>query len=173
MSGCRPLNAGVSRVNRVTRILVAAVLISVVAAGGFLAYRGNYGQPRADPSSSTGFYIPRDLDDALIETDRILGRRGRNEVVGTKTESEMAMLHFGVGLWMRNNWGLWSDSRLAAYFKGIGVNHPDDMSGIILKSYWRQEHHLPINLEQQVRYYKDFWESARSDSATTQDEPRG
>jgi hypothetical protein len=38
---------------------------------------------------------------------------------------------------MRNNWGLWTGSRLATYFGDHGVHHPDDMSGIILTAYRR------------------------------------
>ena len=145
---------------RAFRLVTVVVCVVALGVGGFLAYRGGYGNPREDPGSVTGFYIPSDLDDALVELDRILGRRGRNEVLWAETEDEMAVFHFGVGQWMRNNWGLWGNSRLANYFTALGVHHPDDMSGIILDSYWRQTHDQPIDLEGQVRYYKEYWEAA-------------
>jgi hypothetical protein len=37
---------------------------------------------------------------------------------------------------MRNNWGLWSSSRLQKYFTDKGVMHPDDMSSVILFFYY-------------------------------------
>ena len=34
----------------------------------------------------------------------------------------------------------------------------DDMSGIILTSFHRQQHRKPLYLSKQIRYYKDYWE---------------
>ena len=44
-------------------------------------------------------------------------------------------VHFTLGMWMRNNWGLWGGSRLQAYLMDNGINHPDDMSDFILSCY--------------------------------------
>ena len=119
-------------------------------------------EPRKDPSSPTGYYIPRDLNDALVELDRIMGDKGRAEVLAAK-EQDMANYHHGPGTWIRNNWGLWdSNSRLAQYFRKIGARHPDDMSGIILKSYWRKLHNQPIDLEGQLKYYNDYWDKLKA-----------
>ena len=62
------------------------------------------------------------------------------------------------GLWMRNNWGLWGGSRLSNYFNKLGVFHPDDMSGIILTSYYRYSLGKEIKLEEQISHYKSYWE---------------
>ena len=45
--------------------------------------------------------------------------------------------HFGLGMWLRNNWGLWGGDScpLPAYFRAHGIQHPDDMSGLILECY--------------------------------------
>ncbi len=107
-------------------------------------------------SSSTAAYIPFDLNDALRELDQIMGEKGRSEVLNAK-EDDMILYHFGVGQWMRNEWGLWRGSRLSRYFNQLGIRHADDMSGIILTSYWRKLHEKPIDLEGQVRYYRDYW----------------
>lgn len=51
-------------------------------------------------------------------------------------ESEMIEYHFGLGMWMRNNWGLWrGKSRLLPFFEAKGITHPDEMSGYILDTY--------------------------------------
>lgn len=46
--------------------------------------------------------------------------------------------HFGFGLWMRNNWGLWRKSRLWLYFYDKGVSHPDHISSLITGMYHRK-----------------------------------
>ena len=43
-------------------------------------------------------------------------------------------------MWLRNNWGLWSGSRLERYFYARGVYHPDNMSGAILEYYYDYLH---------------------------------
>lgn len=65
--------------------------------------------------------------------------------------------HFGLGMWLRNNWGLWAGERMAEYFAGIGIYHPDDMSGILLDSYWRYLNGLDICLQEQVEMYREYW----------------
>lgn len=113
----------------------------------------------ADTSS---IYIPVDLEDALNELDRMLNPETIEEMRAIADEREFtSMAHFGLGLWIRNNWGLWAEDRLAQYFNEIGIFHPDDMSGIILRSYYRQLHDRPIQLEEQIEYYQQYWEEAR------------
>ena len=137
-------------------ILVAASLALLLS-----ACATTKGEPSKDATSKTGYYIPRDLNDALVELDRIIGTKGHDDVMGT-TEKGMIEYHHGLSTWLRNNWGLWGGSRLSEYFHQLGIRHPDDMSGIIFDSYWRKLHGRPIDLEGQVRYYQDFWKSQKT-----------
>lgn len=120
------------------------------------------GTPAADAGTSTELestYIPKDLQDAFRELDRILAADVREEM-RAGSEDDMIGYHHGLGLWIRNEWGLWADSRLAKYFEGSGIRHPDDMSGIILVSYWRHVHGVDLRLDEQVAWYVAYWESA-------------
>lgn len=45
----------------------------------------------------------------------------------------------------------------AAWFNQVGIYHPDDMSGIILDSFWRKLNNKPIGLDEQIKYYQDYW----------------
>src|SRR5262245_11148723 len=119
------------------------------------------GGPRKDATSKTGYYIPHDLADALIELDRIMGTKGRDDVIRA-TEDGMIEYHHGLGTWLRNNWGLWGGSRLSEYFHQLGIRHPDDMSAIIFDSYWRKVHDKPIDLEGQVRHYQNYWKTVKT-----------
>lgn len=51
---------------------------------------------------------------------------------------------------MRKYWGMWKGSRLAEYFNRHDIRHPDDMSTIILTSFWRHLNNEPIEFEQQA-----------------------
>jgi len=70
-----------------------------------------------------------------------------------------ATYHHSLGRVMRNSWELWQDSTLKRYFNEIGIFHPDDMSGIIITSFQRHLKSEPIKLDEQVQFYKDFWEN--------------
>jgi len=108
--------------------------------------------------SINGIYIPKDLNDCFNQIDGFWNDSIKNQVKSWTEEDFCANGHFGFGMWMRNNWGLWSGSRLQAYFSDKGIHHPDDMSGIILTSYYRYLKGNKIQLKKQIKYYKTYWE---------------
>jgi hypothetical protein len=112
--------------------------------------------PTCDPNSATEIYIPKDIEDAFKELDRMLTREFRDYFAKCPI-SDTLKYHFGLGMWLRNNWGMWSGDRLASYFASIGIFHPDDMSGIILDSYWRYLNRTDICLQEQVEVYQEYW----------------
>jgi hypothetical protein len=79
------------------------------------------------------------------------------ERMRTISEADMGEYHFGLGTWMRDSWGLWSGGPLYSYFRQIGLVHPDDMSGVILTSFWRHLHGKRLDVEGQVRKYQLYW----------------
>ncbi len=111
--------------------------------------------PTADKDDPSQFYIPTDLDDCFVELGRMLHPKFVEKLKAN--DNEAINQHFGLGLWIRNNWGLWRDSRLKGYFHEKGIFHPDDMSGIILTSYIRHVNNKPIELEAQIKSYQDYW----------------
>ena len=60
-------------------------------------------------------------------------------------------------MYLRNNWGLWRNSKLAENLFKMGIFHPDDMSGIILDSYQRKLKGEEIKLDEQLKYYQNYW----------------
>lgn len=87
-----------------------------------------------------GIYIPKNLEECFIQLDKILKPKDIETIKNLKSKDDMSNYHFGLGLWIRNNWGLWGGSRLQIYFFNKGVNHPDNMSGIILEYYYEWLH---------------------------------
>lgn len=103
-----------------------------------------------------GSYIPKNLNECLIEIDKILGKKRIKEIRNLSEQEFTSNSHFGLGLLIRNNWALWKGSRLYIFFKEKGITHPDDMSGIILKSYYRNLNGIDINLDEQIKYYQEY-----------------
>lgn len=101
-------------------------------------------------------YIPANLDECFAELKKAL-KPDDIEKMKTGAEKEMVQYHFGLGTWIRNNWSLWKDSRLTKWFNDKGIYHPDDMSGIIITSFWRHLNSVPIRLDEQVKFYQDYW----------------
>jgi hypothetical protein len=60
-------------------------------------------------------------------------------------------------MWLRNGWWLWHGSRLSQYFNKLGIQHPDDMSGIILASYYRRLRQQPLRVTDQIELYQTYW----------------
>ena len=116
--------------------------------------------PTADKNSPSGIYIPENLDDCFQELEKTLQQEFLKEFKAKK-EEELIVYHRGLGMWLRNNWGLWGDSRLKLYFNHLGVYHPDDMSQIIIVSFWRRLNNKPIQLEEQIKYYQDYWKEQK------------
>ena len=113
--------------------------------------------PTLDSESSDVVYIPKDLDDCFKELNKLL-EPSVIEELKNGSEEDLSRYHFGLGMWIRNNWGVWGDSRLGDYFREMGIWHPDDMSSIILVSYWRHLNDRPIQLDEQVEFYESYWE---------------
>lgn len=83
-----------------------------------------------------GVYIPKDLGECFLELDKALTEVDKKEMRTQPSRNDMINYHLGLGMWMRNNWGLWGGSRLQKYFRGKGITHPEDMSSIILFYYY-------------------------------------
>ena len=140
------------------RTLLTLALIFIPVLGDVAQDKGKI-TPTPDPKAPFKVYVPEDLEDAFVELKKMLSPALLNEM-RLKSEEDMIGYHHGLGTWLRNNWGLWAGSRLAQYFRQLGVNHPDDMSGIILTSFWRHLHSQPVRLDEQVESCKEYWRKA-------------
>ena len=68
--------------------------------------------------------------------DKLLPEIDKAEMQALSKRDDMIQYHLGLGMWIRNNWGLWGGSRLQKYFRDKGITHPDNMSAIILNFYY-------------------------------------
>ncbi len=63
-----------------------------------------------------GVYIPKNLGECLTELDKMLAEVDKKEMQALPDRSDMIRYHIGLGMWVRNYWGLWGGSRLEKYF---------------------------------------------------------
>lgn len=120
------------------------------------AFSSTFGQTDSKKEN----YKPVNLEEA-VEQLKIIHHDSTKQKILNMTEDEfMGGAHMGLGMWMRNNWGLWKGKELAGYFNSIGIYHPDDMSGIILTSYYRELHGQEWKVDEQVKYYQDYWKKS-------------
>ncbi len=100
-------------------------------------------------------YIPKNLDECFVWLDRFVV--DKEEMLKDSEDRIVAMSHHGLGMTLRNNWRLWEKSPLTDFFNGLGIQHADDMSGIIIRSYYRKAVGKEIDMEGQVKEYKKYW----------------
>lgn len=77
-------------------------------------------------------------------------------------KSSLCQYHHTMGRWMRNHWGLWSGGKLKRHMESLGFTHPDDMSTVILESFWSSLNGQPYDLKQAAESYKEYWRAAQN-----------
>lgn len=136
---------------------VAAVLVKLFFAPAVQQQVKRVTQGKKAPPLKELPPVPATLDEALAMLEQNTDAASLAELRKSTSEREMYALHLGTGMGIRNGWGLWGGSPLAKFFHGLGVHHPDDMSGIILRSFWRKLHGQPIDLEGQAAVSRRYW----------------
>ena len=80
---------------------------------------------------------PKNLTECIQMLDKNLKKEDK-EYIKTLTEEEFFMeSHFTLGMGIRNEWIRSGNPELVTFFLEKGVKHPDDMSAMILTSYYR------------------------------------
>lgn len=104
---------------------------------------------------------PKTLSECFDQLDDMLSNSEDMEWFKTTSEDDAVIQsHHGLGRWMRNNWELWvEESDIHQYFKKLGLHHADDMSSVILTSYHRKLNKRDLNLDEQIKYYIEYWKN--------------
>lgn len=80
-----------------------------------------------------GVTVPRNLDEACVELDRMLTDAQKDTLRSGETEVKDLVLTFGMQL--KEYWGLWKDSKIATYLRKRDIEHPDQMVAVIFNHY--------------------------------------
>jgi hypothetical protein len=101
--------------------------------------------------------IPKTLEECYLILNNI---EDLDEWLSCNNEkSALVTVHHTIGRWIRNTWGFWQNEKneLVLWFNDNEIKHPDDMSSIILTSFYRYKKGFDINLEEQLEYYIEYW----------------
>lgn len=86
-----------------------------------------------------GIYIPKNMQECMYELDKILNHESKLELKKPTEFSDFNGHMGGLGMWIRNNWGINGGSRLLQYFKERNIGNArgqnDFMSGTIISNY--------------------------------------
>lgn len=106
---------------------------------------------------------PSTLEEATTALDYFFSAEVKKYADEWSESKFTTRLHDNIGRSLRNDWELWNQSKLSKWFNQVGIDHPDDMSGIILTSYYRKRHNLPIQLTDQIQEYTKYWQALKDD----------
>ena len=88
--------------------------------------------------------LPETLEEAVAYLIAKLNDDDLRSIAAMEQDEFLMVAHFGLGLWIRNNLGLWSDGPLAKSLAGNDYSlQADDMSGIILTALWERLQETP------------------------------
>lgn len=105
---------------------------------------------RIQKSHINGFYIPKDLPDALLILDEIVDEQGKQKFATQMDSVAVNKVFFSFGRWINLNWGMEQGSRLTVALNKLGVSYPDDMTRLIMYAWHDHLNKQPVKTEDLV-----------------------
>ena len=106
-------------------------VIPIILLVSFLLSGVSYSETEQKPVTP-----PQTLHEAFKVLDSVLSRQDRENLRDCR-RTELVGYHFGLGGWIRNNFGLWAGN--PKLYEAVGAKpneHPDNVSGKIIRAYW-------------------------------------
>lgn len=100
---------------------------------------------------------PPNIKEAIKYFEKKLSEKEKTNFKSKTEQTAVSELHFTTGLWIRNNWIRGKNNELVKQFDSLGVRNPDDISSIILTSLHRKLNNKEIKLNEQTKYYREYW----------------
>lgn len=115
-------------------------------------------QPATEQVKEPELSAPKTLVEAHEQLEKLLPKEELAKIDVMKTQDEMIIYHFDLGMSIRNAWGLWGGGPLAQQMKKLGFNHPDGMSSAILETFWCRRHNKDYKVwfQEQAAYSAAF-----------------
>ena len=112
-------------------------------------------QQRIKMEKLNGVYIPKNLDDALLQLDKLTTAEAKVKIKAIPEDSVCMYLHGRLGQWIIMNWGFYGGSRLSHYLRSAGITYPDDMADFLLLGYHRKLHGKPVGVKELATGFKE------------------
>lgn len=105
---------------------------------------------------------PATLAEAHVRLEQALSAELLAEIDAMGAEEDLEKYQLGLGLSMRNAWGLWADSPLAQHMRELGFTHPEGMSRVILDTFWCKRHGQDLRLAERAARAKRSRETGQA-----------
>jgi len=110
-------------------------------------------QKRIKMTKIGGKYIPKDLQDAMSELDKLIEPGAKARFSSMNEAQARTETHFTFGRWFSVRWSMEDGSRLTEWFRMNKVFNTDYMIDCIITSYHRKLNNKPPEFENLVQYY--------------------
>jgi len=100
-------------------------------------------------------YIPKDLEDAFKELERLSEKEGLAKFKNGKEEIVAKKLHFGLGRWIMEKWHMYDGSRYSHYLRLKGLSYPDDMARFTIISFHRHLNGRDLQVDARIKVVKE------------------
>lgn len=130
-------------------------------------------QPAREQTEKAPPPPPKTLEEAHQQLEKLFPKDELVKIDVMRNESEMIKYHRGLGMGIRNEWGLWGGGPLAQHMNKLGFHHPDDMSGVILETFWCKRHNKDFRLKERAAFNEAYWKAAANPPETAKDPKDG
>lgn len=87
---------------------------------------------------------PTNISEAVNALDKLVGDEAKSRVRNLE-RSELYTEHFRVAGLVRNSWLFTEGAPLREYFERSGIDHPDEMSAVVVQAFWMRMHGQAID----------------------------
>ena len=109
--------------------------------------------PRSLPDAP----VPTTFDEAVIALRQRMPAEALVEFRRARDARVTREYYDSLGLWIRNNWGLWDRGPLYRDIQRHGMDEPEEMSALLLSSVWRQLHEEPMTVAEHIAAHRTLW----------------
>jgi hypothetical protein len=109
---------------------------------------------------------PQTYEAALLCLDQHLSPDTKKLLL---TDDGRTSVHFGLGMFIRNNWGLWGGGPLFQSMKALGFTHPDDMSAVLFDAFAARQAGQAYDLAAKAKEYEDYWANNADEAPESQE----
>lgn len=107
---------------------------------------------------------PKTVTESFLYFEQMFDDTAKYTFMTLPEDIATGRLHNSMGMWIRNNWRLWGNSAIKKSLIDSGLSHPDDMSAVLLKSYYRHLNNKPLNISEEVEKHNAHRQAAAKDS---------
>lgn len=112
-------------------------------------------QERIVKDRLNGIYIPKNLDDALAQLNKLSSEESKAIFKNIPEDSVCLLMHNRIGQWMIVNWSFYEGSRLSNYLHSAGVTYPDDMADFLILAFHRQLNQKPVSIKELATLFRE------------------